>query len=868
MMKIFVVWASFFIVLCLSYVSSKLDLSDRQFSLKSLSENTLQGHLYQPLEIHVEAIEKSFSDDKIYKALSSTLIASAKILSDLLLTKPSTEKVRFGENNQCADILLSQITQREDIDADIAIFAVSSKDKSEIITSRKCEVNEKKFIKAIALEINAEEFIKLEKISKVRELCIAIANVLYGDNEEENQVLMKEIGEYLANEENIGEMNKLGACNTGYFVSGGVCVACNPPCSECSGTPDYCTSCYDATNMINNAGTCTCNNSLKTFNTASLTCTCQAGYYALANGYCMQCSAPCATCTSYSNCITCQDPTNMTLNGGICTCTDPNKYFNSAALVCQCSGGYYSNAGVCTRCSLPCSTCSTSATYCTSCVDPIHMTPPTPTSGICACTDPNASYSTGSQKCLCNQGYYSDYSHNGLGVCTPCSVPCSSCSNSATSCTACVDPIHMILNGGYCVCSDPNASFNTVSLTCQCNPGYFSLSGVCTACGSSCISCSSSGCEDCYDPSNMTINGGLCVCKDLNAYFNTATNTCQCKNEYISVSGICQSCEAPCSQCENATTFCTECDDSNNMALDSASGACTCTDPNASFNAGTLTCQCNSGYLNYGGACTACIAPCSTCQSLPYLCTSCDDAANMVLMGSNCLCTDTNAYFNKESLTCQCESSYFSNSGVCTQCDATCSTCSGSAYFCTSCKDSNHMTLNSATGVCSCTDPNASFNQVFNLCQCNSGYISNLGVCVACVLPCATCSSSDIAFCTACEDPMNMYLNTVAGTCRCWDPYASFDQTSKTCQCIQGYYMSSSGACQPCIPPCAQCSNSETFCTACNDFANMNLNVTTGVCTCKEPNFQFNPWVKACQSNSSCNCNQCGTTINNFIFNF
>jgi len=175
------------------------------------------------------------------------------------------------------------------------------------------------------------------------------------------------------------------------------------------------------------------------------------------------------------------------------------------------------------------------------------------------------------------------------------------------------------------------------------------------------------------------------------------------------------------------------------------------------------------------------------------------------------------------------------------------------------------MTLNLTTGVCTCTDPNAFIRSYSDICECKSDYISIKGVCVACELPCATCGPST-TFCQSCQDPTNMLLNTVAGACRCWDPYASLNQTSKTCQCIQGYYMSSSGTCQPCAPPCAQCSNSATFCTACDDFANMNLNVTAGSCTCKDLNDQFNPWAKVCQSNPGCNCNQCGNVINYYNY--
>ncbi|CAG9335717.1 unnamed protein product [Blepharisma stoltei] len=741
MLKGTVIWACVLTILSFTAASSKFEAkdlnSDSQFVLKSLAEFSQQAYLYEPLRIHTQTIEESFSDDEANKNLQSALATSAKIISDLLLTKPTNGKLTLSENNQCADIMLGQMIQSEDLSADITIFAVNNEEKAEITTSKICEVSEDKTIKSIVLEINAEKLMKLDELSQVKELCTAISKVLYEDKEVEKQMLLSEMAKFLSKEREIKIAPILGACAVGvggcascdttntnclmceatnYYPSGEICLACTPPCAECVGTETFCTTCYDAINMINNAGACICTDPNASFSTTSYTCVCNSGYSSI-GGICIYCAAPCATCSAGNTCSSCYDETYMTLTGGVCTCRDLNASFSTTSNTCVCNAGYYSNAGICIDCAAPCATCS-----------------------------------------------------------------------DANTCLSC-DDAHMTLYEG----------------TCSCDWGYYLNDGICTAC------------------------------------------------------------VAPCSVCISAD-YCIGCEDPDHMAL--SSGTCICIDPNASFSTTSLTCVCNSGYSSVGGVCTACIAPCSTCQTSPYLCTSCDDAANMVLMGSDCVCTDINAYFNDESLTCQCKSSYFSNSGVCTHCDATCSTCSGSADFCTSCRDSAHMILTPDTGVCSCKDPNASFNEIIGRCQCNSGYISDLGFCDACVLPCATCSSS-LTFCTSCEDPTNMYLNTVAGTCRCWDLYASFDQTSKTCQCIQGYYMSSSGTCQPCISPCAQCSNSATFCTACNDFANMNLNAITGTCTCKEPNYQFNPWVKACQSNSGCNCNQCGTIINNIInFNF
>ncbi|CAG9320577.1 unnamed protein product [Blepharisma stoltei] len=129
--------------------------------------------------------------------------------------------------------------------------------------------------------------------------------------------------------------------------------------------------------------------------------------------------------------------------------------------------------------------------------------------------------------CICNTGFYS----NGQNTCTICTAKCSSCLNLATSCTACEDSVHMTFDSaaGTCACTDTNTSFDTTTLQCTCNAGfYLNDQDACTECISPCSSCNSATiCKGC-------ING----CYLDSTTCEACTN--QCDN--CSSAQICSSC--------------------------------------------------------------------------------------------------------------------------------------------------------------------------------------------------------------------------------------------------------------------------------------------------------------------------------------
>ncbi|CAG9335719.1 unnamed protein product [Blepharisma stoltei] len=958
MLKGTVIWACVLTILSFTAASSKFNAwdltSDSQFVLKSLAEIRQQAHLYKPLRIHIQMIEESFNNDETNKNLQSALATSAKLMSDLLLIKPTTGKLRLSENNQCTDILLSQVIQSKDLSADITIFAANNEEKGEIASSKKCEVYENKTIRSLALEINAEKFMKLDELSQAKELCIAISKALYEDKEVERQMLISEIGRVFAKEREIKIAPILGVCQAGqnyclicadkencqtcddgYFVNwNGYCSACNTNCATCQTSAENCLTCSDSTHM-SAAPACACPANAVLSGT---TCTSNAGYYFSTNTICSACNTNCATCTtSATNCATCSDPTHMSaaptcacpangaLSGTTCscntgyyfcantfccacntncatcqvsdgnclTCSDPTHMSaapqcscptNGALLgtTCTCNAGYYFSANtVCSACNMNCATCQTSAGNCLVCSDPTHMS----AAPICACPSNGALSGT---TCTCNAGFY--FIRNT--ICSACSMNCATCITSAENCVTCANTTHMSV-APACACPTNGALSGN---TCTCNAGYyFSSNTVCSACNTNCAMCevSDGNCLRCSDPTHMSA-APACACPTNGAL---SVTTCTCNTGYyFSANTVCSACNTNCATCTSSADNCVTCADTTHM---SAAPACAC--PTNGALSGN-TCTCNAGYyFSSNTVCSACNTNCAMCKVSDGNCLTCSDPTHMSAAPA-CACPTNGAL---SGTTCTCNTGYyFSSNTVCSACDSNCAACSGTANICLTCVDTTHM---SAAPTCACPANGALSG---TSCTCNAGYYFNSNtVCSACNNSCATCTISasncitcvdpthmsaapacacpanaslsgstcicnagyyfsSNTVCSACKDSTYMYLDTVTGTCKCLDPHASFDQTSKICQCIQGYYMSSSGTCQPCIPPCAQCSSSATFCTVCDDFANMNLNVTRGTCSCKDLNFQFNPWLKTCQSNPDCNCNQCGTTINIINFNF
>lgn len=116
-------------------------------------------------------------------------------------------------------------------------------------------------------------------------------------------------------------------CAPGFFSgSSGNCEACStgiPLCGTCS-SASVCTSCTSsAVSVLNSAGTI-------------IDCTCSTGFYP-SGGKCLACPFGCKECTSATSCSVCQDSTNTNgvITRTLPQCLCIAGYYQSGNFICD-----------------------------------------------------------------------------------------------------------------------------------------------------------------------------------------------------------------------------------------------------------------------------------------------------------------------------------------------------------------------------------------------------------------------------------------------------------------------------------------------------------------------------------------------------
>lgn len=137
-------------------------------------------------------------------------------------------------------------------------------------------------------------------------------------------------------------------CNDGeYLTSTALCSQCDSPCSTCSSSSSFCSGCIANYFLEPVSGVCYENS-------------CPPTYYLNESNLCTLCDSSCGSCEgpTETNCTTCLDAINYTLNDGTCTRTCPSGTY----LLDDKSG--------CGDCIPGCSVCSNSS-KCEVCMDPL-----------------------------------------------------------------------------------------------------------------------------------------------------------------------------------------------------------------------------------------------------------------------------------------------------------------------------------------------------------------------------------------------------------------------------------------------------------------------------------------------------------------
>ncbi|KAJ7863805.1 TNFR/NGFR cysteine-rich region family protein [Mycena olivaceomarginata] len=387
-------------------------------------------------------------------------------------------------------------------------------------------------------------------------------------------------------------------CAPGFFGAG--CAACPAGCKTCDDGPTGSGRCLDSgsssvaqCNCVNGAcnadGSCACTAGFTTAGNGTQCAQCAAGFFQTAAGGCSVCQIGCTSCAATTGtCSACRAGFTPDANDATRCVAAPSVTSSGTT----CPPGAFADGANCSPCAGACKTCTGgTAAECVLCAEGTYLVNVNGTSQ-CVGADANG-------VCAGTGGLIAD---NNKNECDSCGAKCTSCKIPNFSgasrveelqCTGCVPGF--FLSQGKCVESCPTGTFVAADkLTC-------------TACDSSCTTCtgSSTFCLTCA--SNQLASSGKCV----------AT----CPSNTFSASGSCLPCHADCATCTGASfNQCTSCPAARPVPTN---GRCLSTCPKSAFFDPTAA------------ACIPCDASCSSCSGAgPGQCLACAGADSVLRAGT------------------------------------------------------------------------------------------------------------------------------------------------------------------------------------------------------------------------------------------
>jgi hypothetical protein len=137
-------------------------------------------------------------------------------------------------------------------------------------------------------------------------------------------------------------------CNSGYILSGSVCVSSCPAGSAWNGV-----SCVCSTGYYLIGSSCVQCDPHSTYNAAQQTCSCNSGYYGNWQN-CYSCDNSCASCWGPANtqCTSCRGSTSLNSNGGCSSSCGSGQYVspNNLCLNCMANCALCYSADICATC--------------------------------------------------------------------------------------------------------------------------------------------------------------------------------------------------------------------------------------------------------------------------------------------------------------------------------------------------------------------------------------------------------------------------------------------------------------------------------------------------------------------------------------
>ena len=591
-------------------------------------------------------------------------------------------------------------------------------------------------------------------------------------------------------------------CNTGFYISNGLCVLCNTsicnvgqyraPCR--SSNDSICVPCNmkpDEAFYIT-AGNPSNQNNCKW--------SCKEGYFQAVN-VCMQCnSSACivgqyrSPCSEYADGL-CTPCTNAPPEGIYISAGSP---YNQNNCSWQCGAEFYQEDQMCQQCNL--SSCSIGE-YRGPCL--------ARSDSICLpCTQkPAAAVFTSagvpSSRNNCNWTCIPDF-FIFSSTCEKCNKSFCAIGSYRKECLPFV--------GAQCVpCTKkpPDSFFSSAGIpydqdncSWKCNSGYFQSGSECRECNTSqcqigqyrgqcqpfsdsiCVLCTNKPAEAFYLSAGSPYNENNCLWSCLAGYYRSDDNCIPCNESNCPVGQYQMACTS------STVETCGNCTNKPAAASYTSSGF--------SRNKSSCKWDCNAGYFQSGSLCILCnTALCAPgkfrgpCQ--PYQDSECTNCSNKP---EYALYTSGGVPYNQNNCSWICCSGYFRSGGICTPCNQFfCpngqyqKSCDPSLGF--ECQNCSNKPLGATY-----TSGGTPFNQNNCSWQCDSGFYQSQATCMKCsVSACpvgqyrSTCLNSLNSVCMNCTRRPDNALFTSAG----WPP----DQNNCSWVCIAGFFLSNK-SCIPC----------------------------------------------------------------------